>query len=227
MRKAVRADVGHLALNAILTQEASRKAGLKDASISTGSIYGAGLAVSGPSNQSGPSNVAAGCGNAINTQLSQECSPREAKEPQNNSTARLPAVPAVPTKDQCNSAMDQGIPARHQGISIKDPGSTTEVRGSCTEDQGIPAEAQRIPSEAQGVLMSQPAPAAVDFVLPATADDSSVAAGVEAHQAGMSPSSAGQGIADWLFFEPLTDHLHWLGPCEKAQPQRSPCLAAS
>ena len=76
MRKAVPADVGHLALNAILTQEASRKAGLKDASISTGSIYGAGLAVSGPSNQSGPSNVAAGCGNAINTQLSQEAKPK-------------------------------------------------------------------------------------------------------------------------------------------------------
>jgi len=222
MRKAVRADVGHLALNAILTQEASRKAGLKDASISTGSIYGAGLAVSGPSNQSGPSNVAAGCGNATNVQPSQECLPCEAKEPQGNSTAILAAVPAVPTKDRCIPAMDQGIPAMDQGISIKDPGSTTEVEGSCTEDQGIPTEAQRIPSEGPGVLMSQLAPAAVDCVLPATTDDSSVSAGVEAHQVGMSPSSAGQGIVDWLVFEPLTDNLRWL----PFDPQRSPCLAA-
>ena len=142
-----------------------------------------------------------------------------AKPKNHNSTAILAAVP---TKDRCIPAMDQGIPAMDQGISIKDPGSTTEVEGSCTEDQGIPTEAQRIPSEGPGVLMSQLAPAAVDCVLPATADDSSVSAGVEAHQVGMSPSSAGQGIVDWLVFEPLTDNLRWL----PFDPQRSPSLAA-
>ena len=223
MRKAVRANVGHLTLHAILTQKPSRKAGVGDASISTGSIHDVDLAVSAPGSQPGPSSVAAGCGDATNARPSHKFSPREAKQPQDNSTARLPAVPAAPTEDQCIPAMDQGIPARDQGISIKDQGRTTEVRGSCTEDQGIPADAQRIPSDGQGVLMSQPAPAAVDCVLPASADDSSVSAGVEAHQDSMLPSSAGQGIVDWLVFEPLTDNLCWL----PFDPQRSPCLAAS
>ncbi len=171
MRKAVRADVSHLALSAILAQKVSRKAGLGGASISKASIHGVRLTVSAPASQPDPS-----------------------KELHPNPTASLAAVPAVPSKDQCILAMDQGIPARDQGISIKDPGSTTEVKGSCIEDQGIPAEAQHIPSKV--VLMSQPAPAAVDCVLAASADDSSVSAGVEAHQGGVSPSSAGQAIAD-------------------------------
>ena len=237
----MRANVGHLALNAILTQKPSRKAGVRDASISTGSIYCVDLAVSAPGSQPDPSNVAAGCGIATSLPPGfgcsksplqhKESSARGAKVSQDSLTASHAAVPAVPTKDQCIPAMDQGIPARDQGISIKhpgstikDPGSTAEVKGSCTEDQGIPTEAQRILSEGQVVLMSQPCPAAVDCVVPATADDSSVAAGAGAHPGSVSPSSADQGIADWLIFGPLTDNLLWLGPF---QPRRSPCWAAS
>ncbi len=215
MKKAVRADVGHQALNAILTQKVSRKAGLGDASISTGSIHCVDLVVSALDSQPGPSNIAAGCGNATNLQpgfgcskchfQDKDCSACGAKVQHNNSTASLAAehaVPAVVTEDRCIPAVDQGIPARDQGIFTEDQISTAEVKGICTEEQGIPAKAQRIPSEVQGLLMSQPAPAAVHRVESAIADDSSVAAGVEAYQGGMSPESAGQGIADWLPFEP-------------------------
>ena len=233
IKKAVRADLSHLALNAILTQRVSRKAGLGDASTSTGSVHGKGLAVSVSGIQLDPSNVAASCGNATNLPpgfgcskcclQDKECSACGAKEPHPNITASLAAVPALPAEDQCTPGMSQGIPAEDQRISTKDPGSTTEVKGICTKDQNVPANAQRNPSEGQGVLISQLAPAAVDCVVPATADDSIVAAGVELHQGGVLPSSAGPGIADWLFFEPLTDNLHWL----PFKPQRSPCLAAS
>ncbi|KAL0036902.1 hypothetical protein WJX77_004348 [Trebouxia sp. C0004] len=159
MGKALRACVGHQALDAILTQKASRKAGLGEASISAGSIHCLGLAASSPGSQPGPGDIAAGCGNAT----------------------KLPPG---------------GIPARDQSISTTDPGSTAEVKGICTEDQSIPGKASASPMEGQGVLLTQPA--AVDRVLSAIGDDSSVAAGVEAHAGGVSASSAGQGIADEL-----------------------------
>lgn len=228
----MRADVRHLALNAIPTQRVSRKAGLGDASTSTGSVHGVGLAVSVPGSQPDPSNVAAGCGNARNLPPGfgsskccledKECSACGAKEPHPDITASLAAVPALPAEDQCMPGMSQGIP-KDQGISTKDPGSTAEVKGTCTKDQDVPANAQRNPSEGQGVLISQLAPAAVDCVVPATDDDSSVAAGVEPHQDNVLSSSAGQGIADWPSLEPLTDNLRWL----HFKPQRSLCLAAS
>ncbi len=227
MKKAVRADVGHQACNASQTQTVPRKAGPRDASISTGSIHSVGLAVSAPGSQPDPSNVAAGCGNATNLPPGFGCSKCcleyltcGAKVSHDNSTASLaavPAVPAVPTEEQSIIAIDQGIPARDQDILTEDQISSAEVKGTCTKDQDIPANAQRTSSEGQGVLMSQPAPAAVDCVLPAIAENSSVAAEVAACQDGVSPSSAGQGIADWLPFEP-TDTLLWL-PFE---PHRSP-----